>query len=99
MIAILVFAIILDLATPNYRTQTWNFLLIFPELWFDALQSLALTFGLNGKDLATIATADLIVVIATAIMNFLIFRHLTGADSRTPAAKLRVYYGLSIFVG
>lgn len=74
--------------------QTLAFLMIFPAMWFSALDSFAIAFGLNGRDLATIATADLIVVIATAIANFLVFRNLTSGGSRFPRAKLSAFFGL-----
>jgi len=58
------------------------------------LESSAVALGLNGAELATIVSADLIVVLATGIMNFFLFRHLTGNDSRFPKADLQLYYGL-----
>lgn len=58
----------------NYRYQVWAFLLAFPLLWVDSLEAFASAVGLNGRDLATIASADLIVVIATACLNFIVIR-------------------------
>jgi hypothetical protein len=92
-IGILVLAFLVLAALDGLQPQALQFLSLLTKGWIDLLESFALSFGLNGPELATIVSADLIVVIMTGILNFLIWKRIVSSDSQSQHANLRIFFG------
>jgi hypothetical protein len=76
-----------------YSGNIASFLLSLGRGAVDAMEGLAVSLGLNPNELVTIVSADLIVVIATGIMNLSLLRALKK-EPEFPQADLRLYHDL-----